>query len=62
MQFCRSVFECRAPHSIPAVEAVLGTELRQGNSTRELAEPLLDALTLAYRETVGSRDGGQPAD
>jgi hypothetical protein len=54
MQFWRSVFERRAPHSIPAVEAELGTELKQGNSTREFAQPLLDALTLAYRETAGS--------
>lgn len=62
MQFWRSVFERRAPHSVPAVEAALGTELKQGNATREFAEPLLDALTLAYRETVGSGDGDQPTD
>lgn len=62
MQFWRSVFERSAPHSIPAVEAALEIELKHGNSTREFAEPLLDALTLAYRETVGSRDGGQTAD
>jgi hypothetical protein len=61
MQFWRSVFERRAPRSIPTVEAALGTELKQGNSTHEFADPLLDALTLAYRETVGSRDV-QPAD
>ncbi len=47
------------PDSVPAVEAALGTELKQGNATREFAEPLLDALTLAYRETVGSGDGDQ---
>jgi hypothetical protein len=52
MQFWRSVFERRAPRSIPAVEAALGTELKQGNSTREFAGPLLEALTLAYRETA----------
>lgn len=62
MQFWRSVFERRAPYSIPAVEAALGTELKQGNATRKFAQPLLDALTLAYRETVGSRDGNQLAD
>ena len=61
MQFWRSVFERRAPRSIPAVETALGTELKQGNSTHQFAEPLLDALTLAYRETAGSRDG-RPAD
>ena len=52
MQFWRSVFERRAPHSIPAVEAALGTELKQGNSTHEFAQPLLEALTLAYREAA----------
>ena len=61
MQFYRSVFERRAPHSIPVVEAALGTELKQGNRTHEFAKPLLDALTLAYQETARSRDG-QPAD
>jgi hypothetical protein len=53
MQFWRSVFERRAPHSMPAVETALGAELKQGNATREFAEPLLNALTLAYRETAG---------
>ena len=52
MQFWRSVFERRAPHSIPAVQAVLGTELKQGNSTRDFPEPLLDALNQAYREAA----------
>jgi hypothetical protein len=61
MQFWRSVFERCAPHSIPTVEAALGTELKQGNSTHEFAQPLLDALTQAYRETVSSHDGDQPA-
>ena len=52
MQFWPSVFQRRAPHSIPAVEAALGAELKQGISTHEFPEPLLDALTLAYRETA----------
>jgi hypothetical protein len=52
MQFWRSVFERRAPRSIPAVEAALGTELKQGNSTHEFAQPLLEALTLAHREAA----------
>jgi len=59
MQFWRSVFERRAPHSIPAVQAVLGTELKQGNSTRDFPEPLLDALNQAYREAAG-RTSHQP--
>jgi hypothetical protein len=62
MQFWRSVFERRAPYSIAAVEAALGTELKQGNATRDFAEPLLNALALAYRETIGSPDGDQSAD
>jgi hypothetical protein len=62
MQFWRSVFERRAPHAIPAVETALGTELKQGNSTHQFAEPLLDALTLAYQETASSSDGGQLTD
>jgi hypothetical protein len=52
MQFWPTVFESRAPQSIPAVEAALGAELKQGISTHEFPEPLLDALTLAYRETA----------
>jgi hypothetical protein len=59
MQFWRSVFERRAPYSIPAVQAVLGTELKQGNSTRDFPEPLLDALNQAYREAAG-RTSHQP--
>jgi hypothetical protein len=50
MQFWRSVFERRAPKSIPAVEAALGTKMTQGNATRAFTEELLAALTDAYRE------------
>jgi hypothetical protein len=53
MQFWRGVFERRAPHSIAAVEAAIGTELKQGNSTRDIPQELLDTLTRAYREAVG---------
>jgi hypothetical protein len=62
MTFFRSVFERRAPKSISAVEAALGTELKQGNSTREFAQPLLDALTLAHREGAGNHHADQSAD
>jgi len=62
MTFFRSVFERRAPKSISAVEAALGTELKQGNSTREFAQPLLDALTLAHREAAGNHHADQSAD
>jgi hypothetical protein len=50
LQFWRSAFERRAPNSIPAVQAALGTELRQGNTTRQISDGLLNALTNAYRE------------
>jgi hypothetical protein len=53
MQFWRSVFERRAPRSIAAVQAALGAELRQGNSTHSFPEPLLEAVTHAYREAAG---------
>lgn len=52
LQFWRGVFERRAPQSIPAVEAALGSELKQGNSTREVSDELLAALTVAYREAA----------
>lgn len=52
MQFWRSVFERRAPQSIAAVQAALGAELRQGNSTHSFPEPLLEAITHAYREAA----------
>jgi hypothetical protein len=53
LQFWRSVFDRRAPHSIDAVQAVLGAELARGNFTVSVSEQLLDALTGAYREAVG---------
>jgi hypothetical protein len=52
MQFWRGVFERRAPSSILAVEATIGAELRQGNSTRDITRELLSTLTRAYREAV----------
>ena len=52
LQFWRSVSERRAPRSIPAVEAAAGTEIRQGNTTRDITGPLLKALTPAYREAA----------
>jgi hypothetical protein len=56
MQFWRSVFERRAPHSIPAVQAALGAELKQGNATHEFPQLLLEALTRAYLEANGRND------
>src|ERR1035441_785406 len=44
VQFWRSVFERCAPQSTALVEAELRAELKQGNSTHEFPEPLLEAL------------------
>jgi len=52
MQFWRSVFERRALQSIASVQAALGAELRQGNATHSFPEPLLQAITHAYREAA----------
>lgn len=60
MQLWRSVFERRAPLSLPVVEAQLGTELKQGNSTRAFSQSLLDALSNAYREAVGQLPAVMP--
>ena len=44
VQFWRSVFERCAPQSTALVEAELGAELKQGNSTHEFPVPLIRAL------------------
>lgn len=49
IMFTRTVFERRAPQSLPAVEAALGSRL---TSTHTLPDGLLDALTAAYRESA----------
>jgi hypothetical protein len=59
LQFWRSVFERRAPHSIDPVQAALGAELTRGNFTAAVSDQLLDALTSAYREAVGE-DAASP--
>jgi hypothetical protein len=46
------VFERRAPHSIPAVEAAVETEIKQGNTTHHVSAQLLAALTQAYQEAA----------
>ena len=51
LQFWRSVFERRASRSLARVESI--TPIKQGNSTREVSEELLDALTIAYKEAAG---------
>ena len=59
LQFFRSVFERRAPRSLPAVETALGAEVKQGNATHEFPDALLTALTDAYQEAVGRHRDGQ---
>lgn len=51
----RSVFERRAPASLPSVEKALGDTVRQGNAAKTVTAELLDALTSAYREAVAGR-------
>jgi len=55
VMFSRTVFERRAPQSLPAVEAALGSRL---TSTRTLPDELLGALTAAYREAARHPDTG----
>ncbi len=53
LQFWRSVFDRRAPNSLPRVNALLRPdEVRQGNSTGTVTAELLGALTDAYREAA----------
>lgn len=52
LQFWRSVFERRAPNTLARIEAS-NTAIKQGNTTREVSDALLEALTEAYREAAG---------
>jgi hypothetical protein len=61
LQFFRSVFERRAPGALSAVEAALGVEVRQGNTTREFSDALLNALTKAYQEAARSQRESKPS-
>ena len=49
IQFWRSVFERRAPSALAHIEASM-TPIKQGNTTREVSDVLLEALTAAYKE------------
>lgn len=54
LQFWRSVFERRAPASLPIIERIIApARVGQGTSTKDITEGLLDALTEAYREAAG---------
>ncbi len=58
LQFWRSVFERRAPESLPRVEQVAPVHVGQGNTTYEASEELLKALTNAYREAASGKISG----
>jgi hypothetical protein len=58
LQFWRSVFERRAPDSLPRVERLAPVRVGQGNTTRHVSDELLEALTDAYREAVAGKIGG----
>ena len=57
-QFWRSVFERRAPGSLPRVEQVAPVRLGQGNTSRGVSDELLEALTDAYREAASGKING----
>lgn len=52
LQFWRSVFERCAPKSLERIDQSF-LPIKQGNTTREISNELLDALTDAYKEAVG---------
>ncbi len=52
LQFWRSVFERRAPNALAHIEQSL-MPIKQGNTTHEISDELLEALTRAYNEAVG---------
>src|SRR5438067_10954212 len=52
LQFWRSVFERRAPSALARIEASI-MPIKQGNTTHEVSDALLEALTEAYREAAG---------
>ena len=52
LSFWRSVFEKRAPDFIERIEDLTGTPVGQGNTTRNISEDLLGALTEAYAEAA----------
>jgi hypothetical protein len=59
LQFWRSVFERRAPTSLPKVEqAAAPAIIGQGTVTHEVTDELLNALTDAYREAATGRVSG----
>jgi hypothetical protein len=58
LQFWRGVFERRAPETLSHVERIAPVQIGQGNTTREISDELLEALTDAYREAASGKIGG----
>jgi alkylated DNA nucleotide flippase Atl1 len=53
LQLWRSVFEKKAPTSIPVIESLIAPlQVGQGNTTRDVSDELLDALAEAYRQAA----------
>lgn len=54
IQYWKSVFEKKAPNTLPKIEAKIApTSVGQGNTIREFDDELLALLTAAYAEAVG---------
>ena len=49
LQFWRSVFVRRAPNALARIETSI-MSIKQGNTTREISDELLEELTAAYKE------------
>jgi hypothetical protein len=58
LQFWRDVFVRRAPETLCRVERIVPVQIGQGNTTREISDELLEALTDAYREAASGKIGG----
>ena len=52
LQFWRGVFEKKAPRFIDRIEKLAGTRVGQGNTTSNISEDLLKALTEAYEHAA----------
>ncbi|WP_243791858.1 hypothetical protein [Saccharopolyspora gloriosae] len=52
LKFWRSKFTTSAPNALRTVESVLGGPVRQGSTTRDVSDDLLNTLTDAYREAA----------
>jgi hypothetical protein len=57
LQSWRSVFARGAPENLPRVEQVVPVQVGQGNTTYEVSDELLEALTDAYRGAASGKVG-----